>query len=87
MGRGDTQPSMAKPWKQKRKSAPEKDESKYVEIFEGKPVIPAPSLLELTPVESGYIWIICMNEYSFLVPVKVVDSFKCIDVILYSEGD
>jgi hypothetical protein len=87
MGRGDTQASMGKPWKQKRRSTNEKkEEFKDVEIFEGNPVTPAPSLLEPTSVENGYIRIVCMNEYDFLVPVKVVDSFKCVDVILNSEG-
>ncbi|KAI5072321.1 hypothetical protein GOP47_0012427 [Adiantum capillus-veneris] len=74
--------STEKPWKQKRKPA---QTVKEVEIFEGKPVVPSPSLVELTPVEDGYIKIICMHESAFLVPRKVVDSFKCIDVILYSE--
>ncbi|MCO5563097.1 hypothetical protein L7F22_016733 [Adiantum nelumboides] len=74
--------SSEKPWKQKRKPA---QSIKEVEIFEGKPVVPTPSLVEVTSVEDGYIKIICMHDCTFWVPRKVVDSFKCIDVILYSE--
>ncbi|MCO5613010.1 hypothetical protein L7F22_067283 [Adiantum nelumboides] len=74
--------SSEKPWKQKRKPA---QSLKEVEIFEGKPIVPTPSLVELTSVEDGYIKILCMHDCTFWVPRKVVDSFKCIDVILYSE--
>lgn len=80
-----TKPSSGKPWKQKKKLVQSEQLYQEVEIFEGKPVIPSASLLELTSVEDGYIRIICMDECSFLVPRKVVDSFKCIDVILHGE--
>lgn len=80
-----SKPSSEKPWKQKKKLAQSRQVSQEVEIFEGKPVLPSASLLELTSVQDGYIRIICMDECSFLVPRTVVGSFKCIDVILHGE--
>eukprot|EP00250_Pteridium_aquilinum_P016706 c23245_g1_i1 orf=154-2130(+) len=80
-----SKPSLEKPWKQKRKLGQSGQVFEEVEIFEGKPVAPSPSFLESTSAEDGYIRIICMDESNFLVPRKVVDSFKCIDVILHSE--
>ncbi|EFJ22868.1 hypothetical protein SELMODRAFT_416157 [Selaginella moellendorffii] len=85
MAARDVRALSPKPWKRKHRKAlaPAADS---IEIFEGKPTVPAPISLEITPADgNGYLRIVCQEEVEFFVPRKIVEQLKCVDVILRGE--
>ncbi|CAM6114155.1 unnamed protein product [Calypogeia fissa] len=57
-----------------------------IEIFEGKGVVSDPFLSEITPPDKGYLKVMCKSDCEFLVALKVVESFQCVDLSLHSDA-
>ncbi|CAM6100307.1 unnamed protein product [Calypogeia fissa] len=78
--------NVRKPWKEKKRTAQNKAAMDQIEIFEGKGVVSDPFLSEITPPDKGYLKVMCKDDCEFLVPLKVVESFQCVDLSLHDDA-
>ncbi|CAM6119892.1 unnamed protein product [Calypogeia fissa] len=76
-----------KPWKEKKRTAQNTAAMDQIEIFEGVGAVSDPFLSEITPPDKGYLKVVCKSDCEFLVPLKVVESFQCVDLSLHSDGE